>query len=430
MAGLAFLITPLLWCGGLVAFVSYLAIVVLAFKRNILLGLGATCIPLVHFASIFVNWREARLWGASLIVGLALIFFSFNLHSETPLISSDGILQARRIPGLSERSDLHDDATISIGNGSSEAYVVVLTEHKTDFDPIPSLDEYARQYRAGMKGKSSSYEESLVDEEFQVNGMRATQHRVSATIDKVKAKYLMTVLESDEHFHVVLAWSLQRRYEEHEKKFRDFVGTIREVATANDTEGTVGQPDQLEKRDNEAPGRVQYEEQAAPDPFPTPRPEPRGESVSLDAIVDAAVARAYREDPSSRLVKIEAAVSKDGMVMTASGGEAQLLFSSESSKKEHEIKYTEEGFKTLERPGSNMRHEVPPPMCLSRDAYKTAMATLLPGGTDTSPLVVLRYYWDSQHERPVWFALSPNGKASRLLDGQSCRVLQELVAGP
>jgi hypothetical protein len=117
---------------------------------------------------------------------------------------------------------LQDGADIEIGNIFKEAYLIVFSESKLDFDDWDAAD-YSATTRGFIKESLSEYTEVSGPSAVTVGDLKGIQYEIIGSLDQIKLKYLHTTLESREHFHQIVAWSLLSKYD---SNLSDYQSTI------------------------------------------------------------------------------------------------------------------------------------------------------------------------------------------------------------
>ncbi|MBW3563882.1 MAG: hypothetical protein KY459_04065 [Acidobacteria bacterium] len=131
----------------------------------------------------------------------------------------------RLIPGLNEEADLE------MGNPRTEAYGMVLSEPKGDFAEDLTLAEYSDMTRElMMESLENGSEEG--PERMTVNGEPALRYVLNGTIDRIRVKYWHVSIDSGDHFHQVLLWSLPSRFDEHVADFEAVLNSFSDVSAA------------------------------------------------------------------------------------------------------------------------------------------------------------------------------------------------------
>ncbi|MEQ9412077.1 MAG: hypothetical protein RIK87_30480 [Fuerstiella sp.] len=150
----------------------------------------------------------------------------------TTLTSSDGQFQITVFEGMSEASDLNDEADIQAANLFTEMYVVVLSEPKVDFEDDMTLEDYRDlcypQFVENLGATMSQPEQvrTAADD-------RALQYDIHATVDKIKIGYLVTFIDTGTHFHQVLAWTLESKYGEHRPTLQKISASLKPTSAGS-----------------------------------------------------------------------------------------------------------------------------------------------------------------------------------------------------
>ena len=110
----------------------------------------------------------------------------------------------------SVRSDLNDVADLQMGNNYKEAYVIIISENKMDFENL-SLEGHSDLTRSLIKESLSNYQES--DPEYLNSGkFRALRYRLTGSIEGLNLVYWHVTLESREYYHQIILWSLKSKF--------------------------------------------------------------------------------------------------------------------------------------------------------------------------------------------------------------------------
>lgn len=144
------------------------------------------------------------------------------------VFSNDGVCRVT-VPGdWAERVDLHDEASIQVGNARNEVYLIVLTDSKLDFDEM-TLEEHSQLTRKRMMENINNDRIIGAPKEFEINGRPAVQYEIRGSVDKIKIVYLHVTIEGREYFHQVLAWTLSSAFERNQVVLESVVNTFEEL---------------------------------------------------------------------------------------------------------------------------------------------------------------------------------------------------------
>ena len=152
------------------------------------------------------------------LIALALLFCAVvgckqlesmkSLAKPSTLKSPDGKFQITVPAGWKTNVLSSEEAEIKAGNPLEEMYVIVLTELKADFTDETTLDDYTGIVKDAMAEKLSS-PESTQPVPMTVNGNTARQYEIQGSSSNVKLAYIVTTVETAEHFHQIVIWTLQ-----------------------------------------------------------------------------------------------------------------------------------------------------------------------------------------------------------------------------
>jgi Tfp pilus assembly major pilin PilA len=126
--------------------------------------------------------------------------------------SDDGLTRIRLPNNWKQMPELTEVGSIEYGNPRREQYALVISEPKSDFSSTMDLQTYNellldQNYRAGIKNLSLKFHGPV-----SFNDLKGLKYEVRGEIDDINIVYLHTSLESKNHFHQVLFWTLPSRW--------------------------------------------------------------------------------------------------------------------------------------------------------------------------------------------------------------------------
>ena len=129
----------------------------------------------------------------------------------------DGQFSTIKPASWSIRKDLHDYADLQMGNLSKEAYCVVMSEPKMDYDDYYSLKDYS-ELTSGfiIEGIPNP---SVSEENLSINGHSAVKTEIRGSIDGIKIRYWHVSIETDSHFHQLVLWSVPSYFEKNKADY-------------------------------------------------------------------------------------------------------------------------------------------------------------------------------------------------------------------
>ncbi|MCD9020236.1 RDD family protein [Cohnella sp. NL03-T5] len=144
-------------------------------------------------------------------------------------ISKDKQFQITAPSSWSNDSDLHQDADISISNRYAEKYFIVLSESKQGFDDGTTLADYEKIVEEHFVAEMGHKEFVMDPHHTEINGNPAIQFSFHITVDEFPATYLVTVVETQSHFHQLLAWTLKDKYSSLQVELSNITVSFREA---------------------------------------------------------------------------------------------------------------------------------------------------------------------------------------------------------
>ena len=151
---------------------------------------------------------------------------SQRLSTERKEIVSDDGKRKVTVPGTwTKLPELHEQASVQVGNKSKEVYLIVLTDAKTDLDSF-TLEKHHQQTRdrmlQTMKNASGTDPVSLT-----IDGHSALQDELTGTEKGTKVVFLHTTVDDGDHFQQILAWTLKSRWQKQNQLLREVTGSFR-----------------------------------------------------------------------------------------------------------------------------------------------------------------------------------------------------------
>lgn len=149
-----------------------------------------------------------------------------QVSSGINLFSKDKRISLKIPASLSENHEIVPSALIGAANLSTEVFVVVLDESKSDFKPDTTLDQYTQKLLANTKEMITESQQIGEVKSLQVNNLPAAQFIVSGYVKGVKLAYVITVIESDKTFYRVLSWTMGDNLEKNKGLLMDISATF------------------------------------------------------------------------------------------------------------------------------------------------------------------------------------------------------------
>jgi len=180
--------------------------------------------------------------------------------------SADGRFELT-VPGTwREDPELHEEAEIEVSNRLNEMYIVVLTESKEDFADEVDLAAFASMSRQQLTSNIQQ-PEATEPAPAAVGSYPAMQYTMNGVVDNLKAAYIITLVETPDNFHQIVAWTLRSKFDANEKTLREVTASFKQVPGVPAAPARAGDNSELPPDPGESP--------AAPgDDGAEPSPEP------------------------------------------------------------------------------------------------------------------------------------------------------------
>ncbi|KAB2935314.1 MAG: hypothetical protein F9K24_00880 [Leptonema illini] len=171
----------------------------------------------------------------SLLVFVATTFILNSCGADKPNVVSDvqGLISMEVPSSWSKRTDLNAAANLQAGNPFNEEYLVVISEAKEDLFQM-NLQRYATFSIQNLRSSAIAFEMEQA-KPVEINGMKGLKYICRGVIENVKISYMITLLESEGHYHNVMMWTLRSKENEAFPKFETALLTFKElVKSANE----------------------------------------------------------------------------------------------------------------------------------------------------------------------------------------------------
>ena len=124
-------------------------------------------------------------------------------------------------------NDLNDVADLQMGSRFKEAYTIIISENKMDFDDI-SLEDHSNLTRSMIKNGLKNCHESN-QEILEIEGTQALRYQLTGSIDGLNIVYWHVTLETENHYHQMLLWSLKSRFSKNKADFDSVIQSFEEI---------------------------------------------------------------------------------------------------------------------------------------------------------------------------------------------------------
>ncbi len=148
-----------------------------------------------------------------------------RLSTERKEIASDDGKIKVTVPGTwTKLPELNKQASLQVGNKSTQMYLIVITDTKADLDNF-TLEKHHQQTRDRMlqKMKNASDTEPVP---LTIDGHPALQDELTGTEKGTNVVFLHTTIDDGDYFQQTLAWTLKSRWEKQNQLLREITRTF------------------------------------------------------------------------------------------------------------------------------------------------------------------------------------------------------------
>ncbi len=139
--------------------------------------------------------------------------------------STDGKVQLTIPASWKSGQNLNPQAVLQVAEPLNELYTIVIPDPKKDFDKTADLEFVTDLVRKNTEStlENSSFGETKL---LEVNGYPARQFEATGVIEKIKAKYIFTLVDTPDTFYQIMSWTLESKYSENKSKLMNVVNTF------------------------------------------------------------------------------------------------------------------------------------------------------------------------------------------------------------
>jgi len=119
--------------------------------------------------------------------------------------SRDRLIVVPQYGGLVMTTALHQDAQLQAQNPAAELYILGFSEAKSAFAPGFTLGQYGSVVTEHMNVQAKVLTAPVP---VTVGGRPAQQYRIHGTLNNLPIAYWIVVVETEQHFHQLVLWTL------------------------------------------------------------------------------------------------------------------------------------------------------------------------------------------------------------------------------
>ena len=119
------------------------------------------------------------------------------------------------------KSGLNDQADLQMGNLFKEAYTIIISENKMDFNDI-SMEEHSNLTRSMLQRGLKDYQQSS-PELLDMGDIQGLRYQLTGSMDGINLVYWHVTLETENHYHQMILWSLKSKFSDNVPDFDSVV---------------------------------------------------------------------------------------------------------------------------------------------------------------------------------------------------------------
>lgn len=152
---------------------------------------------------------------------------SKHLNQDRTLMATTGMFSITLPEEWQPLKGLNTSAELQAGNLEKEEYLIIMTDLKEE-DFAGTLAEHAKIIGESVVQKSKDGKITRTTP-IKLNGLRAIQNEIQATINGTEIRYLQTDFEGKKGFYQILCWTTASRQHEAFSTFGQVIATFKET---------------------------------------------------------------------------------------------------------------------------------------------------------------------------------------------------------
>ncbi len=171
----------------------------------------------------------------SLAIVLSLLLVSYMIYGkdtwkESKFFTNQQETLQVEVPSNWEVLQLNEEAQIQVGNLAQETYYIVIPEVKVDLHGW-NIDKHSK-ITLGNLLYLVDFPEIVGPRNININGYSGIQYEVHGANQGLNISYILTTVETPEHFHQILAWTLKSRFDKNKKVLKKAIESFQEIPSS------------------------------------------------------------------------------------------------------------------------------------------------------------------------------------------------------
>ncbi|MEK6281399.1 MAG: hypothetical protein AABN95_13685 [Acidobacteriota bacterium] len=144
------------------------------------------------------------------------------------LTSSDSKTQLTLPGGWREEKQLNDIAVLQAAHSFEEMYIVVVRANKQDYADDITLKDFVELTRTDVIANLQE-PQSTDPVATKVADYPAMEYRLDGIVDKIKIRYIYTVVERSNYYYQIITWTLPSHFDRNQTTLRQVTQSFREL---------------------------------------------------------------------------------------------------------------------------------------------------------------------------------------------------------
>ena len=140
--------------------------------------------------------------------------------------STDGVCSITVPSSWQENLSVNPIANIVEGSPLQDQFIMTISESTADVTDSFTLDNFYNNIKENMLSSITNSEISDLGE-VTINGLKGMQFELKGEVEGVKLGYLVTAVQSENHFHQVIAWTLQSTFDSKRDELNEIINSFK-----------------------------------------------------------------------------------------------------------------------------------------------------------------------------------------------------------
>lgn len=124
------------------------------------------------------------------------------------------------------QTNLNEQANLQVAQPLQELYTIIIPDSKANLDKSANLEFVADSIRKNTEQMlTNGTTTELVS--LKIDGFEAKQFEASGSFEKIKAKYIFTIIDTPETYYQIMSWTLADRFEKNKEVLDEVIRSFK-----------------------------------------------------------------------------------------------------------------------------------------------------------------------------------------------------------